>query len=237
MAKLQPTQTSGNRIVVITGVSRGLGAALVAPLVAAGHTVVGCARSPDVVWDLGARHPSPNRFSVVDVNDDQAVRRWAAETCGALKAPDLLLNNAGVINTNAPLWQVPPDEFNQVLRVNVNGAYTVIRHFLPTMIDAGAGIVVNMSSGWGRSVAANVAPYCASKWAIEGLSQALAQELPAGLACIALNPGVIETDMLYSCFGESASDAPSTVDWAKRAVPYLLSLEVSDNGRSLSVPG
>ena len=237
MTPSQLAQSSANRTVVITGVSRGLGEALVAPLVAAGHTVVGCARSPDVVWDLGTKHPAPHRFSVVDVNDDQAVRRWAAETCSALNAPDILLNNAGVINANAPLWQVPPDEFDQVMKVNVNGPYTVIRHFLPYMIDAGKGIVVNMSSGWGRVGAADVAPYCASKWAIEGMSQALAQELPAELACIALNPGVIETDMLHSCFGDSASDAPSPDDWARRAVPYLLSLNASHNGQSLSVPG
>ena len=237
MAQSQPTTNSDNRVVVITGVSRGLGAALVAPLMAAGHTVVGCARSPDVVWDLGVKHPAPHRFSIVDVNDDQAVKRWSAETFSTLKAPDLLLNNAGIINANAPLWQVPPDEFEQVMKVNVNGPYTVIRHFLPAMIALGEGIVVNMSSGWGRVGAADVAPYCASKWAIEGMSQALAQELPAGLACIALNPGVIETDMLHSCFGDSASDAPGTDDWARRAVPYLLSLDVSHNGQSLSVPG
>lgn len=237
MAQLQPVLTSDNHIVVITGVSRGLGASLVAPLVEAGHTVVGCARSPDVVWDLGSRYPAPHRFSVVDVNDDQAVKRWAADTCSTLNAPDLLINNAGIINANAPLWQVPPDEFAQVMKVNVNGPYTVIRHFLPYMIEAGRGILVNMSSGWGRMGAADVAPYCASKWAIEGMSQALAQELPAGLACIALNPGVIETDMLHSCFGDSASDAPGTDDWARRAVPYLLGLDASNNGGSLSVPG
>lgn len=231
------TQALSKTVVVVTGVSRGLGAALITPLVEAGCTVVGCARSPDVVWDLGAKYPAPHRFTVLDVNDDQAVKRWAAETCNALRAPDLLLNNAGIINTNAPLWQVPPDEFEQVMKVNVNGPYTVIRHFLPRMIDAGAGVVVNMSSGWGRIGAADVAPYCASKWAIEGMSQALAQELPAGLACIALNPGVIETDMLHSCFGDSASDAPGPNDWARRAVPFLLGLDTSDNGGSLSVPG
>ena len=237
MTKSQMAEGSDNRIVVITGVSRGLGAALVTPLKAAGYSVVGCARSSAVVRDLNEKHPAPHRFSVVDVNDDQSVKRWAANTFNSLGAPDLLINNAGVINTNAPLWQVPPEEFEQVMRVNVSGPFTVIRHFLPGMINAGKGIVVNMSSGWGRVGAADVAPYCASKWAIEGMSQSLAQELPTGLACIALNPGVIETDMLHSCFGDSATNAPSTDDWARRAVPYLMSLDVSNNGQSLSVPG
>jgi NAD(P)-dependent dehydrogenase (short-subunit alcohol dehydrogenase family) len=81
-----------------------------------------------------------------------------------------------------------------------------------------------------------VVPYCASKWAIEGLSRGLAQELPRGLASVALNPGIIHTDMLISCFGASASSFPSPKEWAERAVPYLLGLDATDNGRSVDVP-
>ena len=69
-------------------------------------------------------------------------------------------------------------------------------------------MIVNFSSGWGRSVDAEVAPYCATKWAIEGLTQALARELPPGLCAVPLNPGVIDTDMLRSCFGGSAGGYP-----------------------------
>ena len=81
-------------------------------------------------------------------------------------------------------------------------------------------MIVNFSSGWGRSTSAEVAPYCATKWAIEGLSQALAQELPKGMACVALNPGIIDTEMLRSCFGESAASYPDAAEWAtpRRAV-------------------
>ena len=98
-----------------------------------------------------------------------------------------------------------------------------------------SGVIVNFSSGWGRSTDAEVAPYCATKWAIEGLTQALAQELPEGMAAVPLNPGIIDTDMLRSCFGGSASSYPSPLEWAKRAVPFLLKLGPKDNGRSLSV--
>jgi NAD(P)-dependent dehydrogenase (short-subunit alcohol dehydrogenase family) len=81
-----------------------------------------------------------------------------------------------------------------------------------------------------------VAAYCASKHAIEGLSQALAQELPRGMACVPLNPGVIDTDMLRSAWGEGASQYPDPAAWAVEAVPYVLGLSAKDNGRSLSVP-
>ena len=82
-----------------------------------------------------------------------------------------------------------------------------------------------------------MAPYCASKWAIEGLTRALADELPPGMAAIPLNPGIIDTDMLRSCFGNSASAYPTAQQWARRAVPFLLGLGPQDNGQAAAVPG
>jgi NAD(P)-dependent dehydrogenase (short-subunit alcohol dehydrogenase family) len=105
------------------------------------------------------------------------------------------------------------------------------------MVAVGRGVVVNLSSGWGRSVSAEVAPYCATKWAIEGLSKAMAEEVPRGMAVVPLNPGVIDTDMLRRCWGESAGNYQSPERWARAAVPFLLGLGPRDNGRSLTVPG
>ena len=146
-----------------------------------------------------------------------------------------MINNAGVISRNAPLWEISAEEFGRVLDTNVDGTANVIRAFLPAMIDNGRGIVVNMSSGWGRSTSPDVAPYCASKWAVEGLTQALSQELPPGLAAIAVSPGVVDTEMLRSCWGDSAAASPSPDSWAKGATDFLLSLDTQHNGESLSV--
>jgi len=66
---------------------------------------------------------------------------------------------------------------------------------------------------------------------------ALAQEIPPGLAVASLNPGMIETEMLHSCFGDSAASYPDPAQWAQSAGPYLLSLDADDNGRQLTVPG
>ena len=120
--------------------------------------------------------------------------------------------------------------------MNLKGTANVIRHFAPEMIKRRSGVIVNFSSGWGRSTDAEVAPYCATKWAIEGLTQALAQELPPGMAAVPLNPGIINTDMLRSCFGGSASSYPTPCEWADIAVPFLLKLGPSDNGNPLTVP-
>ncbi len=122
-----------------------------------------------------------------------------------------------------------------MIDVNVKGVTNLIRHFVPAMIKRRSGVIVNFSSGWGRATDAAVAPYCATKWAIEGLTQALAQELPPGMAAVPLNPGIIDTEMLRSCFGASASNYPAPQSWAKAAVPFLLKLGPADNGRPLTV--
>jgi NAD(P)-dependent dehydrogenase (short-subunit alcohol dehydrogenase family) len=204
-------------------------------LIARGHTISGCARSQPGVDALAKKYGEPHSFSVVDVADDRSVRAWAEAVLARRGAPDLLLNNAALINTSAPLWEVEPDEFSHVVDVNIKGVFHVIRAFVPAVIGRGKGVIVNFSSGWGRSTAPEVAPYCATKYAIEGLTQALAQELPRGVAAVPLNPGIIDTDMLRSAFGSGASSYPSPSEWAKKAVPFLLGLGANDNGKSLTV--
>lgn len=221
---------------MITGVTRGLGRAMAVEFIRRGHTVLGCGRSERELTQLRQAFRSPHDFQQVDVASDEQAKTWAEKVLTFHVPPDLLLNNAALVNRNAPLWKVPAAEFDAVLDVNVKGVANVIRHFLPVMIPARKGVIVNFSSGWGRATDAEVAPYCATKWAIEGLTQALAQELPRGLAAIPLNPGIINTDMLRSCFGGSASNYTSPEEWAKIAVPFLLKLGPDDNGKPLTVP-
>ena len=224
------------KIIVITGVTHGLGRAMAAEFIERGHAVLGCGRSHGEIDLLRKKYPKPHDFYAVDVSSDEAVQSWASVCLTAHDAPDLLINNAGVINKNASLWEIGAPEFSRVIDVNVKGPANVVRHFVPAMVKRRQGIIVNFSSGWGRSTDAEVAPYCASKWAIEGLSQSLAQELPNGMAAVALNPGIINTDMLQSAFGRSASNYPSAEEWAKIAVPFLLKLGPADSGKQLTVP-
>jgi NAD(P)-dependent dehydrogenase (short-subunit alcohol dehydrogenase family) len=222
--------------VVITGVSRGLGFAMTEQFIERGYTVVGCARSSEGVQQLNHRFGSSHQFATVDVSNSQQVATWAQQVLAAYEVPSMLINNAALINRPAPLWEVPVNEFIQLVEVNITGVFNVIRSFIPTMIQRQQGIIVNFSSGWGRSTSPEVSPYCATKWAIEGLTQALAQELPEGMGAIALNPGIIHTEMLDICFGPVAAAYPPAQDWANRAVPFLLKLKPRDNGQSLTVP-
>ena len=224
------------RIIVITGVTRGLGRAMTEAFASLGHTVLGCGRNSEAIAALRGQLPNRHDLDVVDVTSDEQVQAWATRLHKRNGAPHLVINNAGIINQNAPLWKVSAEEFGKVIDVNIKGPANVLRAFLPGMLKKHEGVIVNFSSGWGRSVDKDVAPYCATKWAIEGLTQALALELPPGMGAVALNPGIINTEMLQSCFGESASHYPSAQRWAEKAVPFILKLDATDNGHALTVP-
>ncbi len=224
-----------SRHVVITGITRGLGLAMLEEFAARGHIVAGCGRSEAAIEKLRLAFPKPHRFSTVDIADDNEVGQWARHVLTTMGPPDLLINNAAVTNSPAPLWEIPAAEFATLVDVNIKGTASVIRHFAPAMIAQDRGVIVNFSSGWGRTTAPNVAPYCASKWAIEGLSRALASELPTGMATVSLNPGIIDTDMLRKSFGEAAGDYESPKSWAERAVPFMLKLGPRNNGKALTV--
>jgi NAD(P)-dependent dehydrogenase (short-subunit alcohol dehydrogenase family) len=223
--------------IVITGVTRGLGRALAEEFIRGGHTVIGCGRSGDAVFDLRMTHPAPHDFAVVDVALDNKVALWAAKVLENDSPPDLLINNAGVMNRLSPLWEQDDREFSKVVDVNIRGVQNMIRHFVPAMVVRKKGAIVNFSSGWGRSVSPEVGPYCMSKWAVEGLTKALAEELPDGMTAVPLNPGVIDTDMLRSAWGDGAGSYPKAERWAKTAASFILKLGPKDNGRSLSVGG
>jgi NAD(P)-dependent dehydrogenase (short-subunit alcohol dehydrogenase family) len=204
--------------------------------IALGHTVLGCGLRHDLIEELGHKYPKLHDFDVVDVRSDEQVAAWASRLHKKNGAPDLVLNNAGQINRNNPLWKISAQEFADVVETNLHGTVNVLRHVLPNMIKKRRGVIVNFSSGWGRSADKDVAPYVATKWGIEGLTQALSLELPPGLAAVALNPGVINTEMLQSCFGDSAAHYPSAARWADLAVPFILKLDANDNGHALTVP-
>jgi NAD(P)-dependent dehydrogenase (short-subunit alcohol dehydrogenase family) len=228
--------TTNSGIILLTGATRGCGRAMVERFVEAGQTVIGCGRSEALVADLRTEFGSPHRFDAVDVAVDDQVQTWAGSVLAAGFVPDLLINNAAVMNNPAPLWEITAAEFQSLVSVNIVGTANVIRHFVPSMVERQRGVIVNFSSGWGRCTAPEVAPYCATKYAIEGLTLALAQELPRGMAAVPLNPGIINTEMLQQCWADGADAYPTAEQWSRVAAPFLLSLGAKDNGNSLSVP-
>src|ERR1051326_5344887 len=215
---------NAKNLVVITGATRGLGHAMAEEFARLGHTVVGCGRSQREVAQLGQKMGKPHDFAMVNVASDAEVKSWAAETLRGHGAPRLLLNNAAIINKNARLWEVSAEEFSQVIDVNIKGTVSVIRHFLPAMLKKGKGVIVNFSFRLGT---------------LDGRGSRALLRQQVGyrrLDAVALNPGIINTDMLQGCFGGSASNYPSPTQWAKTAVPFLLGLGPADNGKQLTAP-
>ena len=107
------------RVVVITGVTRGLGRAMAEKFISLGHTVLGCGRDRALIEELKQKFPKRHDWEMVDVTDEKQVIEWMGRLHKKTGAPELLINNAGIINANAPLWKVPAEEFDRVDRKSV----------------------------------------------------------------------------------------------------------------------
>ena len=140
---------SNTKRIVVTGCSRGLGRALVDEFINAGHRVASCSRSADQIATLSQAYSDDHQFHVLDVSDEAAVAQWSQQLIRAFGVPDLVINNAAIICQPAPLWEVPADDFQKLVNVNIVGVHAIIRNLLPSMLERAQGVVVNVSSGWG----------------------------------------------------------------------------------------
>ncbi|MGE7893296.1 SDR family oxidoreductase [Bacillus cereus] len=226
-----------SKSVIITGVTQGLGRAMVDRFHELGWNIYGCGRSKDKIEELKKQYSKIHDFQVIDVSDSQQVNNWANYILNTHTAPDMIINNASIVNQNAQLWKITAQEFENVMNVNVNGVVNVIRAFVPAMVARKEGIIINMSSSWGREGEAELAPYCASKFAIEGITKSMALELPHGMAVVALDPGgSISTPMLKSCAPQYINESPTPKTWSHKAIEYILNITIDKNGDSLTCP-
>ena len=226
-----------SKSVIITGVTQGLGRAMVDRFHELGWNIYGCGRSKDKIEELKKQYSKIHDFQVIDVSDSQQVNNWANYILNRHTAPDLIINNASIVNQNAQLWKITAQEFENVMNVNVNGVVNVIRAFVPAMVARKEGIIINMSSSWGREGEAELAPYCASKFAIEGITKSMALELPHGMAVVALDPGGSNsTPMLKSCAPQYINESPTPETWSHKAIEYILNITIDKNGDSLTCP-
>ena len=229
-------QINTAKTVVISGCTSGLGKEMSISFANRGWQVAGLGKTKSKVEKMAETLGESHQILQCDVSCDDSVKTASSLIIKRFGAPNILINNAAVMNTPKPLWKIAANEFNHLTEVNINGVANMIRHFVPNMIKERKGLIVNLSSGWGRSTSPEVAPYCATKWAVEGLSSAMAQELPKNVSCVALNPGVINTEMLQKCWGNAAEDYQKPKDWAKLAVPFIEKLSSKDNGKQITAP-
>ena len=184
--------TRAGRVAVITGASRGLGAGLAAAFAGEGMRLGLCARTrPD--RPAGTESVTAS----VDVTDPRAVDAFAADVVEAFGRIDLWVNNAGVLAPIGPLADADPDTLHRHIDINIlgvlHGSAAFARH---VRARPGTGALVNVSSGAATNPYEGWAAYCASKAAVEMISEVIArEEQHHGLAAFAVSPGVVDTDM------------------------------------------
>jgi NAD(P)-dependent dehydrogenase (short-subunit alcohol dehydrogenase family) len=197
---------------IVTGGSRGIGRALAELLARMGARVAISGRNADTLLEAEDRLRGLGGAVIAvpgDVGRDADARELVERARAELGEVDVLVNNAAILSPRMRVVDTPAATWEEVLRVNVVGSANMIRHVLPGMERRGSGVIINLSSGWGREASGWVAPYCASKFAVEALTQSVAEETAAGIVVFALNPGVIATDMLATAFKEDVASYPS----------------------------
>ncbi|HWC67594.1 MAG TPA: SDR family oxidoreductase [Acidimicrobiales bacterium] len=181
---------------VVTGANSGIGRATAIHLAQQGHRVFGTVRSVERAAKAVAMAEEAGvdvRLVELDVADDESVRRGFAEIVDDAGPVDVLVNNAGV-GGNAVAEECPPALYLDVMNVNLCGAVRCTQLVLPAMRERASGAIVNITSIAGRIAALAQSPYVASKWALEGWSEALAQEVaPFGIRVAIIEPGVTKS--------------------------------------------
>jgi len=187
-------------IFVVTGGSRGIGAAIVATAVAAGHDVAftyvqNAAAAGSVVEAARKINPTCRCMAAcVDVRDSEAVDAFSTKVLDEFGTVDVVVSNAG-INRNALLMSMSDDEWNDVLAVNLSGAFYIARAFLPAMLEKRFGRFVFLSS-LSRDGLSGQANYAATKSGLLGLSRTIAKEYgKRGITSNVVAPGMIDTDL------------------------------------------
>lgn len=175
-------------LAVVTGATRGVGAAIARRLLADGLHVIGTGTRP------GGTVPEGCEFRAVDFDDPVATERFAAEL--AERSPDLLVNNAAV-NKLAPFAQIETEDFLRLHRINVLAPMLLCRAVVPGMRRRRSGRIVNVCSIWSLTSMSLRASYSATKFALHGLSCALADEVAADNVLVnCVSPGFLDTEML-----------------------------------------
>jgi NAD(P)-dependent dehydrogenase (short-subunit alcohol dehydrogenase family) len=187
------------RVAIVTGASRGIGAAIAKALAQERIHVIGCGRdraalqaTVSAITSAGG-HAEAAECDVTILEQVQALASRIEKSFGRI---DVLVNNAGVGSFRAPLHKLAPDEWDRVMNTNLRGVYYCIRSFAELMIRSGGGHIINISSLAGKNPLPNGAAYAASKWGLNGLSYSVAEELrEQNIRVSVICPGSVDTDL------------------------------------------
>jgi short-subunit dehydrogenase len=198
---------ASTKTLLITGVSSGFGRALAQEALAVGHKVVGTVRSADAKREFESLSTSAAFARVLDVTDFDAIDGIVAEIEASVGPIDVLVNNAGYGHEGV-MEESPLSEMRRQFDVNVFGAVAMMKAVLPFMRERRRGHILNITSMGGHITLPGITYYCGSKFALEGISEALGKEVKAlGIAVTAVAPGSFRTDWA----GRSMTRTPRSI--------------------------
>ena len=196
--------------VLITGTSKGIGMATALAFGRSGHQVHATMRNPSQSTELAqtaAREKLPILVSTMDVDSDRSVRDAITGIHDEHGPIDVLVNNAGV-ERDGSVEELPFEDFRAIMETNYFGALRCIQAVLPHMRKRQSGSIINVTSVAGRIANPPLAPYTASKWALEALSEVLAVEMkPFGVRVAIVEPGIIDTAMVRRVEGSRPDES------------------------------
>ncbi len=198
------TRSSNGRVWLVTGASSGFGRAIAEAAVVAGDVVVAAARRTAALDDLVAAHPDQMEAVALDVTDQAAAAAVVADVQARYGRIDVLVNNAGRGHVGAA-EETTDAELRDLFDLHVHGPAALVRAVLPGMRERGSGAIVQMSSFGGQVAYPGFSAYCATKFALEGWSEALAAEVgPLGIRVLVVEPGAFRTSFSGAALGQSA---------------------------------
>lgn len=212
---------------LVTGASRGIGKAIAAAYARAGAKVFICARNEADVERVAeeVRHGGGEVYGAAgDISDPNDARRIVGAALERLGFIDILVNNASLLGPRVPIAEYPYAAWQEIMRVNVDGPFLVSQQVLQTMIPRRQGSIINVTSGVGRVGKARWGAYSASKFALEGFTQTLAEEVKdSGIRVNSLNPGPTRTGMRAAAYPDEDPMTLPRPDEIMKAFVYLAS--------------
>lgn len=222
------------KVALITGGSRGIGRAIAAAYADHGARVFICGRNPkDVDRAVGEIRQAGGQIDGVagDIGNPDDVRRIVAAALAKYAAVDVLVNNASILGSRVVIADYSIAEWQEVMRINLNGLFLITRAVLPLMIERKSGSIINLTSGVGRLGKARWGAYAVSKAGLEGFTQVLADEVKdAGIRVNSVNPAATRTGMRAAAYPD---EDPATLPTPESIMAIFVYL-ASDKSREIT---
>lgn len=214
-------------VTVVTGASRGIGKAIFDELSRRGSRVIGCSKSGN---DLLAE---------VDVSSYESLSLFLKSVEEEHGGIDILINNAGVIHDKKPLEELSLHEYKRCMEINLDGVFYGMSAVLPVMKGRNSGVIINIASRGGTRSHPGLSAYCAGKFAVLGLTQAVAKELideKSNVRCISVSPGGVDTDMRAEIFGKHDASLQQSPTFIAECVADIIEEKIPvSNGSDVQV--